>query len=137
MTRLVIIEAPYKDSPALMTAYLRRCILDTIARQESAIASVATYCLTGVLDDLKPDERKTGIALGLAWYKAAEACVAYVDYGFSCGMTQGIEAAARAGLPVEYREIGRNHAPNVMPVVVDVLTGPMTPAGSWREWKPD
>ena len=132
MPRLVIIEAPFKDSPQIMTEYLKRCVRDTVQRGEAAMTSVAVYCLTGALDDLKPDERKTGIALGLAWYRAAQAAVCYVDYGISRGMAQGIEAAARAGIPVEYREIGRNHDPKEMQVTAQVLTGPMVPTGPWQ-----
>jgi hypothetical protein len=106
MTKLVIIEHPWKDlDPTTRTAYLKAIIQDTILSGEAAIGSVPTYVLTQALDDLQPDERKTGIALGLEWYRVAEKCVAYVDHGISAGMQMGMAAAQKAGVPVEVREL--------------------------------
>jgi hypothetical protein len=48
------------------------------------------------------------IAAALAWLGVAEAAVVYTDRGISAGMREGIEAAARAGLAVEYRSIYRD-----------------------------
>lgn len=106
MTRpLVIIEAPYAQNPQAMALYLRACIQDCLLRGESPIASVATFCLTGALDDLKPEERTEGIAAGLAWYRVAEKAVAYTDHGISAGMMLGMAAAQNAGVVVEVREL--------------------------------
>lgn len=106
MTRLVIIEHPWaRLEPDVRTAYLKAIIQDTLSRGEAAIGSVPTYVLTGALDDLKPEERATGIEAGLAWYKVADRCVAYTDYGISAGMMQGMAAAQAAGVRVEIREL--------------------------------
>ncbi|MEI6283379.1 MAG: hypothetical protein WCP82_11815 [Alphaproteobacteria bacterium] len=106
MTRpLVIIEAPYAQSPERMLEYLRACIVDSLRRGESPITSVGTFVTTGALDDLKTAERKEGIEAGLEWYRVAEACVAYVDFGISAGMQQGMYRAQEHGVPIEVREI--------------------------------
>lgn len=103
--RLVIIESPYAKDPDRMVDYLRACIQDTLRRGESAMASVPIYALTGALNDLKPEERKAGIAAGLEWYRVAEACVAYTDYGISAGMMEGMARARDEGVPIEVREL--------------------------------
>ena len=103
--KLVIIESPYGQNPELFTKYLALCIQDTLARGEAAYASVPIYALTRALDDLKPEERATGIAAGLEWYSVAEGCVAYVDHGISAGMREGITAARSLNVPVVYRRI--------------------------------
>jgi hypothetical protein len=61
----------------------------------------------GVLDDAIPDERRLGTDAGHAWLEVADACVAYTDLGISDGMWRGIEAARQAGVPVEFRKLGR------------------------------
>jgi hypothetical protein len=50
-----------------------------------------------------PEERQRGIDAGSAWYKVADASVAYVDRGISGGMEYGFQAARAAGKPVEFR----------------------------------
>lgn len=102
---LVIIEAPYAADPKAFTAYLGACVADCHRRGESPIASVATYVLTGALNDLVPEERRAGIEGGLAWYRVADRCVAYVDHGISAGMQQGMARAQAAGVRVEIREL--------------------------------
>ena len=103
--KLVIIEAPYQADTELFTAYLRDCIRDSLARDESPINSVATFVSTDALDDDDQDERREGIAAGLEWYSVAEGCVAYCDHGISAGMKQGIAAARSMKVPVEYRRL--------------------------------
>jgi hypothetical protein len=44
-----------------------------------------------------------GVDAGLAWRAVADASVVYTDRGVSDGMKYGIDAARRAGIPVEYR----------------------------------
>lgn len=58
-----------------------------------------------MLDDNIARERAQGVAAGLAWERHAEASVVYVDRGISKGMEFGIEAARKAGRPVEYRRL--------------------------------
>lgn len=107
--RLVILESPYAaEDPAEWIAninYARRAVLDALKRGEAPIASHLLYTQEGILDDDIPAERALGIAAGLAWRHVAEATVVYSDRGCSAGMTHGIRAARKAGLPVEFRTI--------------------------------
>lgn len=105
--RLVIIESPYAGDVEANIKYARRCVRDSLSRGEAPIASHLLYTQPGVLDDDKPDERKWGIDAGLAWRAVAQASVVYTDRGVSSGMQYGIAAAERAGIPVEYRSIGK------------------------------
>lgn len=109
--KFVIIEAPYQQDPVAMAAYLRECIKDTLKRGESAINSVATYALTGALDDLRHDERRAGIEAGLAWYGFSSSsynpvtCVAYTDHGISAGMQEGIARASEHKIKIVFRKL--------------------------------
>ncbi|MGN7963401.1 DUF7768 domain-containing protein [Brucella sp. 22210] len=100
---LVIIESPYSGDVARNTEYARACLLDSLRRGEAPIAS--HLLLTQVLDDLRPDERELGIEAGLAWYRVAEKCVVYEDWGKSSGMITGIRRAKQFSVPVEFRNI--------------------------------
>jgi hypothetical protein len=84
--------------------YLRRCMLDSMARNEAPFASHMFY--VQFLDDRVPAERETGIACGLAWGALAEVTVVYEDLGISTGMRRGIDDAQARGRPVEHRKIG-------------------------------
>jgi hypothetical protein len=74
-------------------------------RGESPIASHLLYTQEGVLDDSIPSERVRGINAGLAWRKAADSSVVYIDRGISKGMQYGIDDAIESGLRVVYRQI--------------------------------
>lgn len=103
--RLVILESPYAGDIEANIAFARACIRDCLARGEAPIASHLLFTQPDVLRDGDPDERRQGIAAGHAWYRAADACVAYTDRGISGGMHEGINAAFRAGAQVEYRTL--------------------------------
>jgi hypothetical protein len=45
---------------------------------------------------------------GHAWYRVADLCVVYEDYGISAGMIEGLEVAQSWQLPIEVRKIGEN-----------------------------
>lgn len=105
--KLVIIESPYAGDVSANTEYARRCVRDSLSRGEAPIASHLLYTQPGILDDLKADERQWGIDAGLAWRTVAHASAVYIDLGVSRGMEYGITAALEAGIPVEYRVIGR------------------------------
>jgi hypothetical protein len=105
--RLVIIESPYAGDVQANVAYARACVRDSLSRGEAPIASHLLYTQPGILDDDKPDERQWGIDAGLAWRAVAQASVVYTDMGISRGMEYGIAAAETAGVPVEYRSIGK------------------------------
>lgn len=105
----VILESPYRGKTDAETtenvAYARRCVRDSLSRGEAPIASHLLYTQEGILNDADPAECRWGIDAGLAWLEVAEASVIYVNRGISRGMQYGIEAAAEAGLPIEYRSI--------------------------------
>jgi hypothetical protein len=60
-----------------------------------------------VLDDTVPEDRIMGIRAGHAWIPFADAVVVYVDYGYSVGMQNGIDAAKLHGVPVEVRVLDK------------------------------
>lgn len=101
---LVIIESPYSGDVARNTDYARACLQDSLRRGEAPIASHLLH--TQVLDDMRPDERGLGIEAGLAWYRVAEKCVVYEDFGMSRGMAEGTARACSHGVPVEFRRLG-------------------------------
>ena len=85
--------------------YARAALRDCLLRGEHPIASHLLYTQPGILSDVEPEERKLGIAAGLAWGEKADATVVYVDLGISSGMQHGIERAQMVGRPVETRKI--------------------------------
>ena len=103
--RLVIVESPYAGCVEANVEYARACVRDSLARGEAPIASHLLYTQPGILDDDIPAERQWGIGAGLAWRAVADASVVYTDRGISRGMRYGIEAARKAGLPVELRTL--------------------------------
>lgn len=103
--RLVILESPYAGDTEANVMYARACMRDSLQRGECPIAAHLLYTQDGILDDTIPAERACGIAAGLAWLRVAQASVVYVDRGISPGMLDGIQAAERAGVPVEMRRI--------------------------------
>lgn len=103
--KLVIIESPYAGDVEKNTEYARACVRDSLARGEAPIASHLLYTQPGILVDEIPEERRWGIAAGLAWGKVAEATAVYTDLGISRGMEYGIDHAEQCGREVEYRTI--------------------------------
>jgi hypothetical protein len=104
--RLVILESPYAGDVEANIEYARRCVRHSLSLGEAPIASHLLYTQPGILDDSVAIERQWGIDAGLAWRRVAEASVVYTDRGVSRGMEYGIEAAKKAGLPIEIRTIG-------------------------------
>ncbi len=103
--KLVIIESPYKGDIEANTEYARKCVRDSLSRDEAPIASHLLYTQIGILKDEIPKERQWGIDAGLAWLKVADVAVFYEDKGITEGMKEGIAAAKKANIPVEYRKI--------------------------------
>lgn len=103
--KLVIIESPYAGDVDANIAYARRCVTDSLKRGEAPIASHLLYTQPGILDDDIPAERQLGIDAGLAWRKVAECTVVYTGLGISSGMQYGIDAAAKSGIRIEYRNL--------------------------------
>lgn len=103
--RLVVLESPFAGEIEENIAYAKRCVKDCLKRGEAPIASHLLFTQPGILDDNNPEERKLGIGAGHAWTPKADAVVVYTDRGLSRGMAAGVEAAQKAGIPVEYRSL--------------------------------
>lgn len=107
--RLVLVESPCAGPDAEARRRNRRYAFaacrDCLARGEAPYSSLVHFDQPGLLDDLKPEDRELGIVAGLAWGMKADVTVVYEDLGITDGMTMGIDAATRAGRPVEYREL--------------------------------
>lgn len=84
--RRVIVESPYAGDVELNLRYLRACLRDCILRGESPYASHGLLTQPGVLRDDVPEERKTGIEAGYAWWEGADDLIFYIDLGWSRGM---------------------------------------------------
>ena len=87
----VIIESPFSGDVERNTEYARRCMKDSLSRGEAPYVSHLLY--TQVLDDTDPDERLQGMTAGFAFIEATTMTAAYIDYGISNGMKEGIRLA--------------------------------------------
>jgi len=103
MKPLVIIESPFAGDVEANIAYARKCVADSLSRNEAPICSHLLF--PQLLDDSDHAKRQLGIEAGLAWYRVADKCVVYADRGYSKGMGEGMERAHRYGVPVEFRTI--------------------------------
>ena len=106
--KLVVIESPYAGDVERNIIYARRCVRDSLSRNEAPIASHLLYTQEGILDDLIEEERNWGIQAGLVWASHAELTAVYVDYEISTGMQLGIDDAIAKNRDIETREIGKN-----------------------------
>jgi hypothetical protein len=101
--KLVYLESPFAGPRRRNAAYLRACMLDSLARGEAPYASHALY--TQFLDDDVPAEREMGMDAGFAWGAKADLTAVYVDLGISGGMRLGIARAESDGRPHEMRTV--------------------------------
>ena len=107
--KFVIIESPYKgisnnnNSREVGIKYARLCLKDSANRLEVPFASHLLY--TQIYDDNNEEQRKLGIDLGLQWYKLADICAVYMDFGISSGMILGIQMANKYRIKIDYRII--------------------------------
>ena len=85
--------------------YARKCVRDSLSRNEAPIASHLLYTQPGILRDEISEERQWGIDAGLAWKTVADYSVVYTDLGITKGMKYGIDAAKEAGIEVIYRKL--------------------------------
>lgn len=114
--RLVVIESPYgrnpngsvasKETIARNVRYARACVKDCLDRGESPYASHLLYTQDGILDDGILDERKKGMAAGIAWHVVCDAVVLYTDLGSTPGMDAGADHARQLGKLVLTRYLG-------------------------------
>jgi hypothetical protein len=101
----VILESPYAGDVETNLRYLRALMRDCISRGESPYASHGLLTQAGVLDDLDPEERRTGITAGFAWAPRADYVVVGVDLGVSHGMRLGIDNHRANGRTVVERSL--------------------------------
>lgn len=86
-------------------AYARACMRDSsIARGESPLAPHLLW--SQILDDRVHDEREHAMRLGEAWLALAHKLVLYTNLGKTSGMALEEAFAHRAGIKVEYRQLG-------------------------------
>lgn len=108
MKRVIIespLSAPTRDAIEANKVYARRCVSDSLRRGEAPFASHLLYDQQGILDDLLPDERETGILAGFAWGEAATLVAFYIDFGLSAGMYRGFERAMLTDADIVVRSI--------------------------------
>src|SRR5215831_14028207 len=105
--RRVVIESPYKAKTWwgrwLNRRYARKCVHQSLKLGEAPFASHLFY--TQVLNDRDQLEREWGIGAGFIWGQCADLTAVYDDRGISDGMALGIQAAKRAGRPIEFRSL--------------------------------
>ena len=101
----VILESPYAGNTERNIEYARKCLRDSLERNEAPIASHLLYTQDGVLNDDVEEERMWGINAGLAWKEVADLHVFYVDFGMSGGMKYALEYASKNNINVEFRTI--------------------------------
>lgn len=101
--KCVVLESPYAGDIERNTQYARDCVKDCLSRGEAPIASHLLF--PSILDDTDPAERLLGISAGHAWIPVAEACVVYLNLGYTEGMKAGVRAANAAGVPVIHRAL--------------------------------
>ena len=104
----VIIESPYAGDNKRNVEYGRRCLKDSLEKEEAPFASHLFY--PQVLDDMNITERELGIRCGLSWSEDADAVAFYVDYGMSKGMEEALSHHNARQTKIEIRTIGRNDA---------------------------
>lgn len=99
------LSAPTRDDIEANKVYARRCVVDSLRRDEAPFASHLLYDQQGILDDLLPDQRETGILAGFAWGEAADMVVFYIDFGISTGMYRGFERAMLTDADIVVRSL--------------------------------
>jgi len=101
----VILESPFAGDIERNISYARKCVKDSLNRNEAPIASHLLYTQDGILNDDIEGERQLGIDAGLAWKHVASMHVFYIDYGMSNGMKYALKYATDNKLKVEFRKI--------------------------------
>jgi len=99
----IIIESPYAGEVERNIEYARKCMIDSLKRNESPFLSHLLY--TQVLDDEIPEERSIGISAGYEWWSATDKIVFYLDYGITPGMLKALNRAIEQKKEIEYRVI--------------------------------
>ncbi len=87
----VFIVSPYSGDVEANVAYGKKCVADSIQREETPFAGHLFY--TQVLNDDDPEQRDLGMKMGREWMADCEVVAVYVDRGVSKGMIADIEHA--------------------------------------------
>lgn len=98
--KLVILESPYTGDIEANVAYARRAVRHSLSLGEAPIALHLLYTQLDILNDENMAERKWGIEAGLAWKKAADHTIFYLDKGLSNGMKMGLREAIKCDRPI-------------------------------------
>jgi len=114
-TKRVVIESPftgrgtpYEGQFDTLLAYGKRCLWDSIEREEAPFASHLLYTQVGVPNDGNERERERGIENGLVWAAVSDLTAVYADYGISSGMQAAMDRCDREGRIWVIRKIGKN-----------------------------
>ena len=121
--RYALIETPFRGvdwkETELNHQYTKACVGDSLQRGENPYASHMFFTQRGILDDRDAIERTKGIRAGKNIERAIAmaskyvggiyVCTAvYTDRGISSGMQIGINQAKELGVPIDYRELGKD-----------------------------
>lgn len=104
----VIVESPLRGDYEANRDYAKRCMRDSLKRNEAPLASHLLYDQPGILDDRYQNERDRGMRAGFAWGEVADLVAVYIDLGISEGMLEGIERAKRNGIRIVHRRLSDN-----------------------------
>lgn len=109
--RRVIIESPYRGKNQAERlrniSYLKRCLRDSLLRNEAPFASHGLY--PGALDEDRPEERSLAIEAGFEWSSFGEAIIFYTDYGWSPGMLAAQRRAFIMQISIEVRTLNADN----------------------------
>lgn len=124
--QIVIIESPFKPSEETVKQYLGRysraellrqnlvyarlCLLNSLGRGESPLASHLLYTQVWSESD---DLREAGIKAGIEMYHRADLSALYVDLGVSSGMKHGQAHAELVGVASTRRLLFATHEDGV------------------------
>lgn len=107
MTRPVVyVTSPINGDRCANQEYAKRCVRDSIARNEAPIAA-QTY-LPDALDSTKVNEGLTSMFIGLCLLEGAALVAVYADRGTSERMVNEINHARACRVPVEIRNLEDN-----------------------------
>lgn len=103
MRKKTILESPYFGDIEKNVEYARKCLKDSLDRDECPFASHLLY--TQVLDDRDKKQRWQGMSQAFEWYQHADQMVLYIDLGISKGMLLGVKQATKHKIPIYKRTI--------------------------------
>lgn len=103
MRKKTILESPYSGDIEKNVEYARKCLKDSLDRDECPFASHLLY--TQVLDDRDKKQRWQGMSQAFEWYEHADQMVLYIDLGISKGMLLGVKQASKHKIPIYKRTI--------------------------------